>query len=423
MPYRYKMDNISTVYTSILYHDYTQNQNVNEEGYFIPLENANTFINVIADKYDNSFKDIKVYGSNKYPLFRSSNIRDILVINRRTFENNIRNYKENYEIVRNCKAQLVDVRDGKPHINNRSDVSMLTKFGLYNALSISNTEIAYKFKEFVHIVLHTLETEGEVKLNDALEKLELENKKQKLRIEEQKIKIDYQKDVINFKDNQNANLHEYKAIAYDKEGLNGTKEKNIIIGYFQENYMTRTPLWIVNPNYMIEKYIDQEKKSSDNKNESKEEKEQKKIKKVRNDSAVEGLRYEGYQIIFNKNKVDFDVTNLMRDNNLPEYQDDKDWNDYNVTDIQNIPYDLYFNIQTFKSNTIKNSNNYHKLQDIFILDENHYDTIMARITKEDDFKTPVKKVFKIDYDSIKDIVETTLAERLQELKAERLQIA
>lgn len=113
----------------------------------------------------------------------------------------------------------------------------------------------------------------------------------------------------------------------------------------------------------------------------------------------------------------------MRDNNLPEYQDDKDWNDYNVTDIQNIPYDLYFNIQTFKSNTIKNSNNYHKLQDIFILDENHYDTIMARITKEDDFKTPVKKVFKIDYDSIKDIVETTLAERLQELKAERLQIA
>lgn len=285
MPYRYKMDNINQESASILYHDYTQNQN--EEGYFIPLENANTFINIIADKYDNSFKEIKVYGSNKYPLFRLSNIRDILDIPRKTFDDNIKNYRENYEILYNCKAQLVDLRKGETSITNRS-IRMLTKFGVNRAMSISNKPIADRFRDFVNIVVHKLETEGEVKLNDALEKLELENKKQKLRIEEQKIKIDYQKDVINFKDNQNANLHEYKAIAYDKEGLNGTKEKNIIIGYFQENYMTRTPLWIVNPNYMIEKYIDQEKKSSDNKNESKEEKEQKKIKKVRNDSAVEG---------------------------------------------------------------------------------------------------------------------------------------
>lgn len=118
---------------------------------------------------------------------------------------------------------------------------------------------------------------------------------------------------------------------------------------------------------------------------------------------------------------DVNLTKLIHKYNLPEYQ--QEWNYYNAYDLEYDSHDLYFNIQPFKSTVEKNPEIYHKIQDVFILDKKHYKSVIDKISSENDFKTPLKSVYKTDLDHIKDIIETTLVERLHELKKERLQVA
>ena len=49
-----------------------------EVKYYYPIDKANTFINKICNKYDDTFLNIRVYGTDENPLFIAKDIYAIL---------------------------------------------------------------------------------------------------------------------------------------------------------------------------------------------------------------------------------------------------------------------------------------------------------------------------------------------------------
>ena len=132
------------------------------------LQNANTFINTVLDNYynnkDHAFKNIKVYGDNLTPLFVPSEIGEILKLSERTLNNKMDKLIFGIHYI-DCTYIGFD-KHGNPRTQYNS--RMLTKFGLNQLISISGTEIAMVFQEFVNIVLSELEGHGKVTLEDSL---------------------------------------------------------------------------------------------------------------------------------------------------------------------------------------------------------------------------------------------------------------
>lgn len=148
------------------------------EQYYYPIEKANTFINRICDKYDNTFQKIRVYGTNENPLFVA---RDVyMILNEIDDDKNLSKITKDYdieegeftELIKNCPLMVYRDKDKTGTLSlMKSKVNVFTKYGVYRMMFSSKNKIAKVFRKFVYIVLKELEMKGEVKLIEAQEKL------------------------------------------------------------------------------------------------------------------------------------------------------------------------------------------------------------------------------------------------------------
>jgi prophage antirepressor-like protein len=402
----------------------TYNEGKNEDGFYIPLTEANTFINKIADEYDDSFKQITIYGSNEYPLFILKDVRGILDIPRKTFEDNIKKFEKNLEILEKCKVQLITKRKDTEYKQNREDVDMLTKYGVYHAMFISDKPIAQMFRKFVYIILDKLEKEKVVRLedaqNDLRKQLELE-KKAYNKLNDRNLQIEGE--IIKMQPIIERHV-EYVDIMQDREmfAMTGNQDYKIL-QLMYEMHATKTPIYIVNPEYVIEKYIsiDQKKK---NKNESTTKISKKKcLKEKKSDDKIFSSDEEDNIININQlnstNKLENIDPNYLQElyqkYNILEY--DHDWRYCNIQELEDeLDNNYYFALHTFKSQSKKNPKHYRKIADIWIIDNKHYNLIIEQFNNYPYSHSSVKKVFNIGWNNIKDIQKTTLVNRLNDLK-------
>lgn len=153
-----------------------------EVKYYYPIDKANIFINKICNKYDDSFQNIRVYGTDENPLFVAKDIYAIL--NEKDIKNphikkhlseiihDYDTYNSKYqELIKECPLMIYrESKLGKiSFVKYKANV--LTKYGMYRMMCSSKTKIAGVFRKFVYIVLDELEIKGEVKLIEAQEKL------------------------------------------------------------------------------------------------------------------------------------------------------------------------------------------------------------------------------------------------------------
>lgn len=117
------------------------------------------------------FQTLDVYGTYEEPLFPGQQVQELLGIS------NI-NYNRDYEEGIDYKKAISTAKDNKLREQN-----MFTEQGLYNIIFSSKTDLGRKFRRFVTVILRELRTKGHVTLQTALEKLQLESKKDKERIQ------------------------------------------------------------------------------------------------------------------------------------------------------------------------------------------------------------------------------------------------
>lgn len=158
-----------------------------EKTYYTPIENTNTFINQIVDKYDDTFKIIRIYGTNENPLFVARDVYAILFnknINDPQIDKNlsgcllqfINDGSKYQELIKECPLQITKTIKNTKY-KTVVKMNALTKYGVYRMMFISNKPIAATFRTFVYIVLDELELKQKAYLTDAINKLEDEMKK------------------------------------------------------------------------------------------------------------------------------------------------------------------------------------------------------------------------------------------------------
>lgn len=135
------------------------------------LKNSDIFINKIInninDENCNTFKNIKIYGTNECPLFIPSEIRDTLKIDPTTFKRKLNELEENEHFII-CDYIGYSVSGSEENTRNQTQKRLLTKFGLHELIYISNTAVAKLFKRFINVLLSDLENEGKIVLEKAL---------------------------------------------------------------------------------------------------------------------------------------------------------------------------------------------------------------------------------------------------------------
>lgn len=115
---------------------------------------------------------IRIVGSHDRPMFYSSDVADILGI--KNIRQNLVNFNER-EIVskqEKDKNNIITFRtDGKRH----DRIILLTEFGMYRLLANNNSELGYKFREWLYDVLYKIRTTGEYKSKAEIQKLKTIN--------------------------------------------------------------------------------------------------------------------------------------------------------------------------------------------------------------------------------------------------------
>lgn len=381
---------------NIFNHEYLENKN--EDGFYKPLENANTFINKIADDYDSSFKNVVVYGTNEYPLFILKDIRNAIELDEETMRRNIKKFSP-YELLNNCKAQIKTIRNGTEYLQNKNGVYMLTKFGVYRAMFISNKPVAQLFREFVYMVLHQLETDKIAKLEDAQKAIEARYSKmcdeRDALLENnitQKIRLDKLRAV-----EECLETPEYFTMSGDIDYMN--------LCAFREVFCTKTPLYIVDDKFVISKYISSEKQAINKKTQNRE---------PTVEEIIFGEVIENEPVKRKRNKLsDENITELVNKYSLTLY--DRDFTEYNEYDYD-VEETMYFHIHPFKSPAEKPAETYKKIATIDVLDKEHYKAMIEKLKSHPIYTTKIKNVFQANYNNIIDIAKTTLNERLYRRK-------
>jgi prophage antirepressor-like protein len=376
--------------------EYKYLEGKNEEGYYIPLQNANIFINQIADEYDPTFKNVVVYGTNEYPLFISRDIRDILDIEESVFRRNIKKFRT-HEILKKCKVQLKTKRGDTTYMQNRDDVVMLTKFGIYHAMFISDKPVAQIFQDFVFIVLHKLEMDKMVKLEDA--KKELNKSIEKLSDERDSLLV--KTHFYREENNRLATLEQQVATVEDY-ALEGTPEHKLVL-LLKKKFFQKTPLYIINPDYVNLKYVIKRKlrtrKAVERKENSDEEfleqfaepQEPRELQEVKEDE----LSLE--DAIFRYNLLEYELPyNEVYSQDLRNYSD----------------MDFYYYIPAFKSKAERNPEIFHYVGDIEVLDKTHLNAIRNYFNTRKTCVTKVKYAYKTNYENIVSVLRDQVSAEL-----------
>lgn len=194
------------------------------------------FINQIAKDFKNEFKNVRIYGTFKDPLFMVKDIEKILGVQNLHSER-ITSIKEKIKI-------CISTTQGQREVN------VFTEFGLYNILSSSKTECAEIFREFVFVVLKRLRTEGEVKMIDAindLKKLKEDLKEKDLLIEEEHKKaLRFEKSAIKQYEKNTSLLYTNEHLRNDLENQD-IRKLEVRIQYLQNKYMKKLYLIMIKP--------------------------------------------------------------------------------------------------------------------------------------------------------------------------------
>lgn len=368
--------------------EYKYLEGKNEDEYYVPLQNANTFINQIADKYDSSFKNITVYGTNEYPLFILKDIRSILDIPRQTLEYNIKKYRS-HEILKNCKVQLKIKRGDTTYIQNRDDVIMLTKFGIYHAMFISDKPIAQIFQDFVYIVLHKLEMEKMVKLEDA--KKELNKSIEKLADERDSLLV---KTHFYREENNRLATLEQQVATVENYTIEGTPENKLVL-LLKKKFFQKTPIYIVNPDYVNAKYVIKRKPRTKKVTEKKENSD---------DVLIEQLeQFEEPQEQQSTKDGDFTLEDAIFRYNLLEYQ--VPYNEVFAQDLRNYAdMDFYYYIPAFRSKTERKPEIFQHVGDIEVLDRTHLNAVRDYFDNRKTSITKLKNAYKTNYENIMSVL-------------------
>lgn len=109
------------------------------------------------------FGQIDIYGTREEPLFPASRIGELLGLERIHFE------RGEYKIEKDFIEAAGITKDGKIR-----KMKMFTERGLHKIILRSNCPFGEKFQDFVSIIIKELRLNGEVKLDDALTKLNIQ---------------------------------------------------------------------------------------------------------------------------------------------------------------------------------------------------------------------------------------------------------
>jgi hypothetical protein len=373
--------------SEIFEHKYLEGKD--SEGYFVPLQDANTFINQICDNYDPSFRDITVYGSNEYPLFVLKDIREVLKIPRKTLEDNVNKF-EDYEILKNQAVKIETRRGESVFMQKKEKVNMLTKFGVYAAMFISNSNIGKVFKKFIYIVLDKLEMDKVVKLEDAQKALHKSIEKLADERDTLLVRNHYYRE-------DNARLRTIEDCTSTKEAfaIDGTPEYKIVC-LMKNKFFHKTPIYIVNPDYVNAKYSAKPKR-------------RKSEKKPRDDSADE--------------LVSFDEKEETTTESLEDVIDQYDLLQYEIPYNEIFPGDLaqypdmefYIHLPSFRSKAEKKQEVYQYVGDIQVLNKEHLSAIKAYYDTDKFHTTKMKHVYRTTYADLMSILDDHISANLFEL--------
>ncbi len=388
--------------------EYKLNGLKNEAGFYSPLESANTFINQIVDRYDVAFKQVVVYGTNEHPLFIMKDVRAVLNIPKQTFLEHIRTFEVGVEIFRGCKVQLKSERNGNEYLQDRSDVDMLTKYGVYHAMFISNKPVARMFRRFVFIVLDKLEKDRVVYLDDALKQTELAYELQKQENLEQHAQI-LTLDRKTRECNELLNI-----VANEDDFLTTGNPDNKILQLMYKLHATPTKLYIIDPKYILEAHMKQDKSLSRMKSQSRKKKPAR-LCNFSSDEEDEVKRDPRVPPTKLDNISDRDLAKLYEKYDIVADDTTDRWDWTYINDLkQDSTRECYFALQPFKSTAAKQPESYHSTGTIPIVDKAHYDDMMRMLTNRTT-AVPLKRVFATTWETIDSIHKDALVRRLGQM--------
>jgi prophage antirepressor-like protein len=379
---------------------YNFEQGKDFEGYYTPIKNTDTFISMIIEEFklDDSFKELTIYGSDKYPLFPLKTVRKFLDIPKSTLEDIVKKYRSN-QIIRNSRIKIRKVnKNGEEYLEKNSKATLLTKYGLYRTMFISDKPEAHAFQDFVFIVLDKLEEDGKVELKDALEAARMYS-----------YKVEDERDQLLEKNlTQRYHLQKYKGLdecLADKRTFTISGDIDYMnLCLLKKLYLTELPVYITNDKYVISKYQTTEKKRPSKPKEPEVKTmedvifgdEEKKEPAPTSSSSIKRLSPEETRALADK----YD---------LVEY--DREFEEFEQYDFD-TEETYYFTIHTFKTTTKKNPDVYRKIGSIDILDRAHYRAVVDKLNASNIYKTLAKGVYQASYDNIVDAAKTALNERL-----------
>ncbi len=117
--------------------------------------------------------EVRILGSEVNPIFYAKDIAKILGIKK---VNTIVAGFDPIELVSNEQRKTLGIHTFKSHMgrlvtDNR--MRLLTEFGVYRLMSMSKSEIASQFRQFIYQVLYELRTKGHYEIQAELEKLRI----------------------------------------------------------------------------------------------------------------------------------------------------------------------------------------------------------------------------------------------------------
>jgi hypothetical protein len=248
-----------------------------------PITNADTFINRIFNQFHPSFKKVRVYGTNKEPLFVANDVYAIIIekeLDDEYLNKNIHRITNKYNSDENNKYRKlirsypieVNVKRGNSYYINTVRVNMLTKFGVYRMMADLNSyAIAQTFESFIYIVLNELEEEGVAHFTSVVNKLILEkaamdanidylteeNKRLKERNAQQESYVEYVQE--HQQNDSNADIN------YDQDN------SKIGLRYYEQTYGLVCPVYVIDDKWLTNELTIKPKKKPARKPKKKEE--------------------------------------------------------------------------------------------------------------------------------------------------------
>jgi hypothetical protein len=374
------------------------------DGYLVPINYTEggaitDLINnteIIMNKYkeytklSNKITNLLVYGNIEKPLFQVSYIypyihdkqKDLSHVARYMTNNNLDDPL--YSIKCNI---IIDYKDGKLVKSPGTTAWLFTEEGLIKALFIGKSNFCKEFHMFVVSFLKTIRRDE----RDAYDRsMVTAIKEQTERIALLEQKNFHNQKYINYK-NQLSD-----AISTEDIDMLGNVESQELNIYRYLYCKKRIDVYIVNPEY-LKKPI----------------KKQKEIKKTitefnsSDDEMFNELTKPSKETKKKQKKITQEKTLEIKDDiylDLLEYDDDFDqYNLMNLKDIENTEF--YFYLQN--SNDVKkDKKNFNYINTLSFHTKEHYDTFLKKISLEE-YLSPIKKVYKLTYDTIKSFKSST----------------